>query len=59
MAKQTVSTKKTTTNTRVSFNMGKALSNLTGQSSKKGSSGNAKTTKRCPTCGKFMGGGSR
>lgn len=59
MAKQSVSTKKTTTSTRVSFNMGKALSILAGTSSKKGASGNAKTSKRCPTCGKFMGGGSK
>lgn len=59
MAKQTVSTKKTTTNTRVSFNLNKALSNLTGQTDRKGSAGGGRTTKRCPSCGKFMGGGSR
>lgn len=59
MAKASQYKKTTTSSTKVSFNLNKALSQLTGQSDRKGSSGGGRTTKRCPACGKFMGGGSR
>lgn len=52
MAKQTIEHKTTTTktNSTTSWSLSAALSKLFGKSESSG-------PKRCPTCGKFMGGG--
>lgn len=48
-ATQTITETTTTTNSKTSWSLSKAIANLTG--------GGSKEKKRCPTCGKYMGGG--
>lgn len=51
MAKQTVEQKTTNSKSTIGWSLSAALSKLFGKSESSG-------PKRCPTCGKFMGGGN-